>query len=108
MAGEDTRKDRVLGVRLEATTAQGPSLDVDCRSEKNVGALCVSFVRQQPAYALNQVDVEGCANGRAAWQTCGRCAVEEMGATNAIGTVREANWFDAQAFNGRRVPPAVA
>lgn len=71
-----------------------------------MGALCVGFVREQPAQARDEVDVEGCADGGTAGEACRRCAVEEVCATNTVGAVRESDGLDPKALNGCRVPPS--
>ena len=108
MAGQDARQQRVLGVGLEAAAAERPALDVYRWPEEDMGALCVCLVREQPAQARDQVDVEGRADGGAAGEAGGGCAVEEVCAANTVGAVRESDGFDAKTVDGRRVPPSVA
>ncbi|GJC92015.1 hypothetical protein ColKHC_00841 [Colletotrichum higginsianum] len=83
--GEDARQHGVLRVRLEAAPAEGPALRVDGRPEQDVGTLGVRLVRQQLAEAVDEVDVKGRADGRPAREARRGCAVEEAGASHAVG-----------------------
>lgn len=71
-----------------------------------MGAFCVGLVREQPAQARDEVDVEGCAYGGTAGEAGRGCAVEEVCAADAVGAVRESDRFDPKALYGCRVPPS--
>ena len=90
-AGEYTREQRVLGVRLEASATERTSLDVDCRSKDDMGAFGFRLVGEEVANTVDQVFVKGRSDGSATWETCGRRASIEVCSANAIGAIRSAN-----------------
>ena len=57
-AREDTRKNRILAIRLEAAASQRTSLDINCRPEQDVGAFCFCLFGGQLAGSEEEVFVE--------------------------------------------------
>ena len=90
-ASKCARKQRVLGVRLEASATERTSLDVNCRSKDDVGTFGFRLIGNQVANTVDQVFVESCPDSSATWKASGRCASVEVCSTDTIGAIRSAD-----------------
>lgn len=90
MACQGTGKNSIFGERLESSSAQWRSLDVNGGTQDDVRAFGDGFLAHQFTDFCQQLGIPcrpecGCAREARGWDT-----IEEASATNAVGTIRHA------------------
>ncbi|KAI9150404.1 hypothetical protein HJFPF1_10170 [Paramyrothecium foliicola] len=102
--GAEAGQEGVLADGLKAAAAEGRALHVDGRAEDGVGTLSDGLLTHLTASLLEEILVEGRAEAGTAGEARSGDAVEELGASDAVGTVRQAQRGDAMLGQGLCVP----